>query len=58
VAVTVSRANGAVYSRRVHERLRVDLTDDEVHDAIAVVGLMSYANRAALATGITEDDDL
>jgi uncharacterized peroxidase-related enzyme len=95
VAVTVSRANGAAYSREVHQRLldelggdtdsaidralvafarrlafapaevadavadlREHLTDDEVHDAITVVGLMSLANRAALATGITEDDDL
>ena len=95
VAVTVSRANGAAYSRQVHERLleklggdtgsaadralvafarrlplapsdaddalaelREHLTGDEVHDAIAVVGLMSLANRAALATGISEEDDL
>jgi uncharacterized peroxidase-related enzyme len=95
VAVTVSRANGAAYSRQVHARLleelggdtgsdrdralvafarrlafapsevadalgdlREHLSDDEVHDAIAVVGLMSLANRSALATGITEDDDL
>jgi alkylhydroperoxidase family enzyme len=38
--------------------LREHFTDDEAHDAIAVVGLMSLANRAALATGITEEDDL
>ena len=38
--------------------LRENLTDDEVHDAIAVVGLLNLANRTALATGITEADDL
>ena len=38
--------------------LREHLTDDEVHDAIAVVGLLNLANRTALATGITEADDL
>ena len=38
--------------------LREQLTDDEVHDAIAVVGLLNLANRTALATGITEADDL
>ena len=30
----------------------------EVYDAIAVVGLLNFANRAALATGITPADDL
>jgi uncharacterized peroxidase-related enzyme len=34
------------------------LSDAEVHDAIAVVGLLNFANRAALATGITVADDL
>jgi alkylhydroperoxidase family enzyme len=38
--------------------LREHLSDDEVHDAIAVVGLLNLANRTALATGITEADDL
>ena len=40
------------------EELQNHLTDDEVHDAIAVVSLLNFANRAALATGITADDDL
>jgi AhpD family alkylhydroperoxidase len=38
--------------------LRAVLADDEVHDAIAVVGLLNFANRVALATGISEADDL
>ena len=38
--------------------LRAHLSDAEVHDAIAVVGLLNFANRAALATGITAADDL
>ena len=38
--------------------LREHLSDAEVYDAIAVVGLLNFANRAALATGITRDDDL
>jgi alkylhydroperoxidase family enzyme len=38
--------------------LRSCLTDDEVYDAIAVVGLLNFANRSALATGITPADDL
>jgi AhpD family alkylhydroperoxidase len=38
--------------------LRAHLSDAEVHDAIAVVGLLNLANRAALATGITAADDL
>jgi uncharacterized peroxidase-related enzyme len=38
--------------------LRGYLTDDEVYDAIAVVALLNYANRCALATGITQADDL
>jgi AhpD family alkylhydroperoxidase len=38
--------------------LRAHLSLAEVHDAIAVVGLLNFANRAALATGITGDDDL
>jgi len=38
--------------------LRELLSDDEVYDAIAVVGLLNLANRAALATGITVGDDL
>jgi AhpD family alkylhydroperoxidase len=40
------------------EVLRARLSDAEVHDAIAVVGLLNLANRAALATGITVEDDL
>jgi AhpD family alkylhydroperoxidase len=35
-----------------------ELSDAEVFDAIAVVGLLNFANRAALATGITPADDL
>ena len=38
--------------------LRAHLTVDETYDAIAVVGLLNLANRAALATGITPADDL
>ena len=38
--------------------LRDHLSNDEVHDAIAVVGLLNFANRAALATGVTPTDDL
>jgi AhpD family alkylhydroperoxidase len=40
------------------EALRAQLSDAEVHDAIAVVGLLNLANRAALATRITVEDDL
>jgi len=40
------------------EDLRTQLSVDEVYDAIAVVGLLSFANLAALATGITASDDL
>ena len=45
-------APGAVTALRAH------LSDAEVYDAIAVVGLLNFANRAALATGITPADDL
>jgi alkylhydroperoxidase family enzyme len=38
--------------------LRDHLSPDEVLDAIAVVGLLNLANRAALATGIISSDDL
>jgi AhpD family alkylhydroperoxidase len=38
--------------------LRPHLSVAEVYDAIAVVGLLNFANRAALATGITAADDL
>jgi uncharacterized peroxidase-related enzyme len=38
--------------------LRRHCSDEEVFDAIAVVGLLNFANRAALATGISADDDL
>jgi AhpD family alkylhydroperoxidase len=37
---------------------REHLTEAEVYDAIAVVGVLNLANRAALATGITPEDDL
>jgi AhpD family alkylhydroperoxidase len=40
------------------EGLRRHLSDDEIYDAIAVVGLLNFANRAALATGIGVKDDL
>ena len=38
--------------------LRAHLSVAEAYDAIAVVGLLNFANRAALATGITRADDL
>jgi uncharacterized peroxidase-related enzyme len=38
--------------------LRDHLSDAEAYDAIAVVGLLNFANRAALATGIHPTDDL
>jgi uncharacterized peroxidase-related enzyme len=38
--------------------LRTHLSVAEVYDAIAVVGLLNFANRAALATGIATADDL
>jgi hypothetical protein len=38
--------------------LRTHLSVAEVYDAIAVVGLLNFANRAALATGISDSDDL
>jgi alkylhydroperoxidase family enzyme len=38
--------------------LRRHCSEHEVYDAIAVVGLLNFANRAALATGISADDDL
>jgi AhpD family alkylhydroperoxidase len=38
--------------------LRRHCSEQEVYDAIAVVGLLNFANRAALATGISADDDL
>lgn len=40
------------------EELHAHLSDAEIYDAIAVVGLLNFANRAALATGITIADDL
>ena len=40
------------------EELREHLSLDEVYDAIAVVGLLNLADRVALATGITTEDDL
>jgi len=38
--------------------LRAYLTDDEVHDAVATVALLNFANRMAAATAITPGDDL
>lgn len=38
--------------------LRRHCSEAEVYDAIAVVGLLNFANRAALATGISTADDL
>jgi uncharacterized peroxidase-related enzyme len=38
--------------------LRAHLSPDETYDAIAVVGLLNFANRAALATGIGIAEDL
>ena len=38
--------------------LREHLSVEEIYDAIAVVGLLNLANRVALATGITTEDDL
>ena len=40
------------------EALRAHLSDPEVSDAVAVVGLLNFANRVALAAGITPADDL
>jgi uncharacterized peroxidase-related enzyme len=40
------------------EELRAHVSDEQAYDAIAVVGLLNFANRAALATGITRADDL
>ena len=40
------------------EALRAHVSDAEAHDAIAVVALLNFANRVALATGITAADDL
>jgi hypothetical protein len=38
--------------------MRATPPEEEVYDAIAVVGLLNFANRAALATGISAGDDL
>jgi len=38
--------------------LQAHLSDPAVYDAIAVVGLLNLANRSALATGITVEEDL
>jgi uncharacterized peroxidase-related enzyme len=38
--------------------LQAHLSDAEVYDAVAVVGLLNLANRSALATGIRVEDDL
>jgi uncharacterized peroxidase-related enzyme len=45
-------------SEQAVAELRPLLSDAEVYDAIAVVGLLNLANRVALATGITPADDL
>jgi alkylhydroperoxidase family enzyme len=52
--LTVSPREG----REAVADLRDHLSPDEVHDAIAVVGLLNLANRAALATAISSSDDL
>jgi uncharacterized peroxidase-related enzyme len=52
VALAPREAGDAVAALREH------LTVAEVYDAIAVAGLLAFANRAALATGITSSDDL
>ena len=52
LTVTPREAGAAVADLRLH------LSPDEVHDAIAVVALLNLANRAALATGISAADDL
>ena len=38
--------------------LRSELSEAETYDAVAVVGLLNFANRSALAAGITTADDL
>jgi uncharacterized peroxidase-related enzyme len=40
------------------DALRAHFSDAEVHDALAVVALLNYANRCVLATGVTVADDL
>jgi uncharacterized peroxidase-related enzyme len=52
VTVEPARSADAVAALREH------LRDDEVYDAITVVALVGYANRCALAAGITPGDDL
>jgi alkylhydroperoxidase family enzyme len=52
LTVAPAEAEDAVAALRAH------LSDAEVYDAVAVVGLLSLANRSALATGITVEDDL
>ena len=67
LALATSEANGADYSAGVHAtllselgdaELQARLSDAEVYDAVAVVGLLNLANRSALAMGITIEDDL
>ena len=55
-ALRLTLAPGA--AEQAVEELRAHLSDPEVYDAIAVVGLLNLANRVALATGITVADDL
>ena len=45
-------------AREAVRELRAHCSADEIYDAIAVVGLLNFANRAALATGVTTADDL
>ena len=52
--VTISPGSAA----EAAEALRAQLTDAEVHDALAVVALLNYANRCVLATGVSAADDL
>jgi AhpD family alkylhydroperoxidase len=52
LTLTPGEAGEAVAALRTH------LSVAEVYDAIAVVGLLNFANRAALATGISSSDDL
>ena len=52
VTLAPAEAEDAVAALQAH------LSDPEVYDAIAVVGLLNLANRSALATGITVEEDL
>jgi uncharacterized peroxidase-related enzyme len=52
VTLAPGKADDAVGELRDH------LSAAEVYDAIAVVGLLNFANRVVLATGIDSTDDL